>query len=234
MEEKNIFSRILSRPKLVYLFYTSSLIISSILLLIDNEKNSFLAELGVGFLLLSFIIVTVSIIHSIILKKWRQLLLSMFVYFGIFIICFIVTLMLAFMKPPPPFIANNDFYVQKFEYHTSLNIAKDLEIICKTDTIHTFGLEREYSAGCIFSIDKNQANFIKEKLESDTIYKSEPLCDQSLTKHSENIYLKDIKECSKNIIYNESCYISTPRVDRYIYIYFSNDNKYMLFCFEYF
>ena len=244
MKEKNIFSRILSRPKLVYLFCALSLIISTILLLIDEittidkEKIGFLFILGVSFLLISITIVTISIIHSIILKKWRQLLLSVFVYFGIFIIYFFVNLILAFMVPTPPFVANNDFYVQKFEYHTSLNISKDLKIICKTDTIKSLGPGGgDYSAGCIFSIDKNQVNFIKKKLESDTIYKSGTFSDQSITKHSLDKYLlNDIKglKCSKNIIYNESYYKSERGSGMFTYIFFSNDNKYMLFCIDYF
>ena len=143
--------------------------------------------------------------------------------------------MMAFMMNAGPKIikGNKEFYVDAFKYHSSLTIANDLEILCKQDTIIGIGPGGgDYMAVCIFSIEKNQTNFIENKLSNDTIYQRVPLSETIL----DGTWVDDHPDlnCSKAITYNEYGYKSEQFNSLYSYIIFSKDKNHMLFCVDYY
>jgi len=236
MNTSKILNKIISSPILFLASFFSLLVGSTISFIYqDITSVSYLGSVGFGLFILAVIIGIITIIYSIILKKWRQLIIYISVYFILFVLFIMANFMMAFMMNTGPKIikGNKEFYADAFKYHSSLTIANDLEILCKQDTIIGIGPGGgDYKAVCIFSIDKNQTNFIENKLNNDTIYQRVPLSETIL----DGTWVDDHPDlnCSQAITYNEYGYKSEHFNSLYSYIIFSKDKNHMLFCVDYY
>ncbi len=135
-----IIKSILDRPFLVIL-------IALIIALIIPDKYSFYS------LVLICLIFTVSIIYTIIEKKWLRLFLS-FLGFFFFLLAWISFIFLkGFGEELKPVFQKGDeeFYKHEIEKSANLKILPELKILMKQDSIVYVGIEDEYDAECLYT-----------------------------------------------------------------------------------
>lgn len=192
--------------------------------LISEFYSFYLASI---LLILALTIIIVSVVYSIVFKKWRLLFKYILIHF--FIIPLSVLIIGISLPQGPDIISGNEnFYANKFKYHTSIDVLNDFDIYCKQDTIYGIGPGGgDYRATCIYSVNKKQVELIEKKLKTDSVFQKVSFDD-----YKEIILETQNFNCSKKIIYNDSGYKSGNGM--YSYIVFSKDKKYMLFCIDYY
>jgi hypothetical protein len=97
------------------------------------------------------IIFGVSIIYTIVQKKWLRLFLSILGYFAFFVSWAVIPFFKGFSEELKPVkeIGDLKFYSQEILKTTKLEITDELKIISKLDTIVYVGIEDEYDAACL-------------------------------------------------------------------------------------
>jgi energy-coupling factor transporter transmembrane protein EcfT len=134
-----IIKTILDKPYLVIL-------IAAIITLVSPNKY-FLYSIGI-----ISVVFSISIIYSIVQKKWLRLVLSCLSY----IVFFILWMVFVFFKgysddvKPQIEISDSKFYANEILKSTNLKLPNGIKIIAKLDTIVYTGIENEYDAECLY------------------------------------------------------------------------------------
>jgi hypothetical protein len=216
---------ILSKPTLV-IACSFSFLVGSLILFFYN------LYLGGLLLIIALSVLIISIIYSIIYKKWGMLIIYISVHIFFFILYIFIGLLFAFIPSlvPQMILGDEVFYKDKFKIHTSIDIVNNLDIYCKQDTIIGIGPGGgDYKAICIFSINKDQIKYIENKLYNDTIFKRVSSVDfQNIIEDTRDL------NCASSIIYRDYGYKSGNESLMYSYVIFSKDKSYMLFCVDYY
>ena len=196
--------------------------------LIAFNYDGFIGNMGLVSVGIAFIIMIAPIIILIRTRNWGMLIVYLIMYFFLFIV--FILFLLAFVviggvSGPTDMIGDKQFYNEHFERHTAIQNLK-LKVYCKEDTIIGIGPGGgDYSAICIFQIDKNQVKKIENKFINDTGFIK--LQGSELNNIIEQS--KDLK-CKRNISFFEYGYKSNIRSGVYdAYFIFSKDKKYLLF-----
>lgn len=113
------------------------------------------------------------LIYLLIDRFYLRALKYLVLYVAIIIIHAVTTIAFVIMisLPGPSTIVGNDFfYKQKFKEHTNIDLNFSVDIPCKTDTIIGVGPGGgDFSAYCVFTMDKEDVLAIENELKNDSI-----------------------------------------------------------------
>lgn len=143
------------------------------------------------------IIFGISIIYSIIQKKWRRLFFSILAYFAFFVTWAVIMFFKGFSEELKPVkeIGDSKFYFQEILKTTKLGIKDELKIISKIDTIVYVGIEDEYDAACLFTGPEKSIKELESAIISDKDFSQVDRLDNYPTNviNNQNFRLDDIK-----------------------------------------
>jgi hypothetical protein len=207
-----IIKTILDRPYLVIL-------ITAIIALISPDKY-ILYSIG-----LVCVIFTISIVYTIIQKKWLRLTLSILGNFFFIILWIGFSLFNGFMDEfnddlrPQIEISNSKFYSNEILKSTNLKISNDLKIVSKLDTIVYMGLKPEYDAECLYvgptKLIRGIENNINSNKEFCKVSQLEKYPTKVLTQ--DNFYLNELKSVYKKETGGSIIYIAFNKSNSKIY-----------------
>jgi hypothetical protein len=211
----NIIRSIITKPLLTLFCIIATLGLS----LIAFSYEAFIGALGL--VLVAIIIMIAPVVYTIRLKKWDRLVVYLLIYAFLPVFCLIA---LTPVLAPGPMIVDKKFYNEHFESHSSLQNIK-LNVYCKQDTIFGIGPGgSDFSAVCIFRVNKNQVKKIENRFRNDTSFvKLEISKFEYIIKESKDL------NCSENIKYGKYGYKSMIRSDLESSFVFSKDKNYLLF-----
>jgi len=206
-----IIKTILDRPYLVIL-------IAAIITLISPNKY-FLYSIGI-----ISVVFSISIIYSIVQKKWLRLVLSFFSYFVFFILCIVFVFFKGYSDDIKPQIeiANSKFYANEILKSANLKIPNVLKIISKLDTIVYIGFENEYDAECLYAGSKKLIIELENNIISNKDFRKVNELEKYPTKvlNRDNFNLNEIKSVYKKE--SEGRFIIYIAVDKsYSKLYYS-------------
>lgn len=183
-----VIKSILNKPYLVVL-------LAAFIAIVTPNRYSFYA------LAVIFIILTVSIIYTIIQKKWLRLFLSFLGFFVFFIawIRFIFITGFSNDLKPEIEIGDDEFYKNEIEKSSNLKILPELKIISKLDTIKYIGMGGDYDAECLYTgPSKLITKLEKEVISQKEFNKVKEIEDTQTTNLKENNFnLKELKSVYK-------------------------------------
>lgn len=221
-----IIRSIITKP----LFTALSIIITLGLSLIAFNYDGFIGIIGLVSVGLAVIIMIASVIRIFRLREWGRFIIYLLMHSVLLIVYVFAFLIVAFAPElgQKVMIGDRQFYNEHFERHTSIQDLK-LDVYCKQDTIIGIGPgSGDFSAICIFQVDKNQTKEIENKFISDTSFiKLEIPEFEYIIEESKDL------ECKQNITYCEYGYKSNIRFDMESYFIFSKDKDYLLFYISY-
>jgi energy-coupling factor transporter transmembrane protein EcfT len=186
-----VIKSILDRPFLVILIAALILILVPLIFPIQYFFYSFI---------IIVLIFTISLIYTIVQKKWLRLFFSVLGFVGFFIILSIIFIYGFYDAISTKYeIGDSKFYSNEIAYSSNLHISRDLKLVSKLDSIFYVGLEREYDAECLYtgpkrSIQELERNIISQK-EFTKVKQIENYPTQVLTKT--NFNLKDLNSVYK-------------------------------------
>lgn len=201
-----VIKSILNKPYLVVL-------IAAFIAIVTPNRYSFYS------LAVIFIIFTVSIIYTIIQKKWLRLFLS---FFG-FLVFFIAWTGFSLVKglsndlEPEVEIGDSKFYKNEINKSSNLKIFSELKLISKLDTIKKIGMGGDYDAECLYT----GPHKLITKLENEVISQKE----FKKVKKIEDTQTTNLKENNFNLKELKSLYKKESEGFCIIYIGFTKDNS---------
>ena len=210
-QKMKIIKTILDRPYLVVL-------IAAIIALVFPD--SYILYL-VGLI---FVLFAISIVYTIIQKKWLRLTLSILGYF-LFIVLWMGFIFFKGMSDdlkPQIEIGDSKFYSKEILKSTNLKVPNDLKIISKLDTIVYMGLENEYDAECLYAGSKKIIIELENNIISNKDFRKVNELEKYPTKvlNRDNLKLNEIKSVYKKE--SEGSYIIYIAVDKsYSKLYYS-------------
>jgi energy-coupling factor transporter transmembrane protein EcfT len=143
------------------------------------------------------IIFGISILYTIIQKKWLRLFFSILCYFAFFISWAVIIFFRGFSEEFKPVkeIGDSKFYSQEILKTTQLGIADELKIISKLDTIVYVGIEDEYDAECLYEGPSKLIKVLESAIISDKEFSKVDKLDNYPSKvvNQQNFRLTDIK-----------------------------------------
>ena len=143
------------------------------------------------------IIFGISIIYTIIQKKWLRLFFSILGYFAFFVSWAVILFFKGFSEELKPLkeIGDSKFYSQEILKTTKLRMTDELKIISKIDTIVYVGIEDEYDASCLYEGPKKSIKELESAIISDKEFSQVDRLDNYPTNviNKQNFRLDDIK-----------------------------------------
>lgn len=143
------------------------------------------------------IIFGVSIIYTIVQKKWLRLFFSILGYFAFFVSWAVILFFKGFSEELKLVkeIGDSKFYSQEILKTTKLEITDELKIISKLDTIVYVGIEDEYDAACLYEGPKKSIKELESAIISDKDFSQVDRLDNYPTNviNKQNFRLDDIK-----------------------------------------
>jgi energy-coupling factor transporter transmembrane protein EcfT len=135
-----IIKSILDRPYILVL-------IAFVISLVTPDRFSFYSVVMIC------VIFFISIIYTIVKKKWLRLFLSIIGFFVFLAVWMIFLLLKGLSEELTPIVKIGDekFYSNEIAKSSNLRIPNGLKIISKLDSIIYVGIENEYDAECIYS-----------------------------------------------------------------------------------
>lgn len=169
---------------------------------------------------LLFVLFTISVVYTIIQKKWLRLTLSILGYF-FFIVFWMGFIFLKELKPQIE-IGDSKFYSKEILEGANLKVPNDLKIISKLDTIVYIGVENEYDAECLYAGSKKTIIELENNIISNKDFRKVNELEKYPTKvlNRDNLKLNEIKSVYKKE--SKGSYIIYIAVDKsYSKLYYS-------------
>ena len=206
-----IIKTILDRPYLLIL-------ITGIIALVFPDRY-ILYSLG-----LICVLFAISIVYTIIQKKWLRLTLSILGYFLFFVLWIGFIIFQGVSDDLKPQIENGDskFYSNEILKSSNLKIPNDFKIISKLDTIVYMGFENEYDAECLYAGSKKLIIELENNIISNKDFRKVNELVKYPTKvlTQDNFYLNELKSVYKKE--SEGRYIIYIAIDKsYSKLYYS-------------
>jgi uncharacterized membrane protein YidH (DUF202 family) len=210
----------LTKPIYVNIVNILLIITSSILLFTQESIALFLVAIAM-------LLMIISLVHSIVTKKWKRLFSYIFIDTLLAISMLFVILVIGFLKPNI-IIGTEKFYANRLQNHISFDYNNDLKIVCKKDTIYGIGPGgSDYNANCLYKITNSQASYLINKLNEDNNYER-----IKVENFKQDINLKELS-CNKNIDFEEYGY-DLANSNSMCSLIFSKNKQYVLLYISYF
>lgn len=150
-----VIKSILNKPYLVILF-------AILIAFLTPDKYGFYSFALIG------IIFTISIVFSIIQKKWLRLFLSILGYLFFFIAWIALVIAEGFSNDLKPRVEIGDekFYKNEIENSSNIKILPGLKMVSKLDTIKYIGMGGDYDAECLYTGPSKLISKLEEEVVS--------------------------------------------------------------------
>ena len=183
-------------------------------------NSYFILSLYLIPVIFSFLSLVYLIKDGLYLRTLKNFILYALFYFSHFLTSLLLIFTIS-LTSPQLILGNEFFYKQKFKEHTDLDLNFSFDISCKTDTIIGIGPGGgDFSAICLFTMDKQNVIYIENSLKNDTTVSLINSSDFSESHCSYSLFFDNIYQCNR-------------RNDLESTISFSKDRKSILFKLDY-